>query len=171
MDQCLSGTEHKILELIDHKVANWRRSRGKEGLLAVLVESDWPEYEKVCAMLDERLAAEEAEEIAGIVQHDFDSYSPRILPDDPETPPMKEIVSCPHCRAAFEILMIDGKSQTYCPDCDRPLTFQKEDRGNIWCSPGHDKPKDGTGVLIYREETSYQGSPSEAEPEPDTVDD
>ena len=63
IDKCLTGTEHKILELIGYKIENWRRSEGKDQFKAVVVEHDWLEYEKVWKMIEKRVDKQEVEYI------------------------------------------------------------------------------------------------------------
>lgn len=46
IESCLTGTEKAILGAIASKVAMRRVDNGKGFLEVVVVESDWPEYEK-----------------------------------------------------------------------------------------------------------------------------
>lgn len=47
------------LDLILEEINNYRRDRGKEELKSVVVEHDWPEYEAVWAMLENRVDKKE----------------------------------------------------------------------------------------------------------------
>jgi len=53
--RCLTATENKILHSIADKVCNSRYIDGKPQLKCVVVEDDWPEYEKVWDMIEERV--------------------------------------------------------------------------------------------------------------------
>lgn len=54
----LTETEQAILLFLCRKVESHREEVGKQPLKAVIVESDWPEYEKVWELLETRVDAE-----------------------------------------------------------------------------------------------------------------
>jgi len=51
----LSMFEQDVLYNILDKISRHRRDSGKNPLSCVVVESDWPEYEKVWEMIEERV--------------------------------------------------------------------------------------------------------------------
>ena len=55
----LSDTEKLILSAICSKIDKHRKERGKEPLDCVVVESDWPEYEKTWEMIEKRVKQDE----------------------------------------------------------------------------------------------------------------
>lgn len=55
----LTETEKKILATLCRKVESHREEAGKKPLKCVVIESDWPEYEKVWDMVEERVDASE----------------------------------------------------------------------------------------------------------------
>jgi len=56
----LTKTEEHELGLLIEKVDAGRKKQGKEEINCVVVESDWPEYEKVWGMLERREDMEQA---------------------------------------------------------------------------------------------------------------
>lgn len=54
----LSLFERDVLNNILDKISRHRRDIGKSPLSCVVVESDWPEYEKVWEMIEERVKNE-----------------------------------------------------------------------------------------------------------------
>lgn len=59
VESSLTETEQAILLFLCRKVESHREEVGKQPLKAVIVESDWPEYEKVWELLEERIQREE----------------------------------------------------------------------------------------------------------------
>lgn len=53
--ECLGATEKQILQHICNKVDYSRMQRGKNPLECVLIERDWPEYEVVWKMIEDRV--------------------------------------------------------------------------------------------------------------------
>lgn len=59
LDNCLTQEEFDILYSISVKVDNYRDKAKKRYLECVVVEDDWPEYEKVWEMLEQRIDKED----------------------------------------------------------------------------------------------------------------
>ena len=55
---CLNAIELDMLMHIGFKLEAYRLSKGKESLKAVVIEHDWPEFEKVWNMLEDRVKNE-----------------------------------------------------------------------------------------------------------------
>lgn len=53
--QALDADEREALIHYEQKVAAWRENNGKRPLVAVVVESDWPEYEPTWAAIEQRM--------------------------------------------------------------------------------------------------------------------
>lgn len=53
--QALTKEEHEQLYRLAMKTALWRRSTGKDPFECLVVEGDWPEYEKVWKMIEDRV--------------------------------------------------------------------------------------------------------------------
>lgn len=53
--QALDADECEALIHYEQKVAAWRENNGKRPLVAVVVESDWPEYEPTWAAIEQRM--------------------------------------------------------------------------------------------------------------------
>lgn len=53
--EALSPDECTSLIELEEKIARYRESAGKQPLVCVVVESDWPEYEKVWGMIEARV--------------------------------------------------------------------------------------------------------------------
>ena len=51
----ISDAERAAMRSVSRKIAAARELHGKPPLLAVVIESDWPEYEPVWAMLESRI--------------------------------------------------------------------------------------------------------------------
>jgi len=51
----LSSLEVDWLDYLDKRVRQVRKFRGKEPLHTVIIESDWPEYEPVWKMIEDRV--------------------------------------------------------------------------------------------------------------------
>ena len=62
-EQALTREELRTLYGIGQKVYNWQRAQGKPAFECVVVEHDWPEYEKVWQMIENRV--DSTEEIPG----------------------------------------------------------------------------------------------------------
>lgn len=61
-EQALSQEELKTLYGLGQKVYNWQHKQGKPAFECVVVEHDWPEYEKVWQMIEARVDSKEAED-------------------------------------------------------------------------------------------------------------
>lgn len=62
-EQALSREELRTLYGLGQKVYNWQHKQGKPAFECVVVEHDWPEYEKVWQMIEDRVAStKEAED-------------------------------------------------------------------------------------------------------------
>jgi hypothetical protein len=59
--EALTDSEIRQLIYLADKVSLWRDWNGKPEFCAVLIESDWPEYEPVWAMLEARLTGKSPE--------------------------------------------------------------------------------------------------------------
>lgn len=59
--ECLEPYECQNLLDMLKKINEHRLERNKECLMGVFVEDDWPEYEKVWEMIEERVNAERTE--------------------------------------------------------------------------------------------------------------
>ncbi len=57
VNEALTSIEIDILIALSLRIAMYRENAGKKPLQAVVVESDWPEYETVWKMLEERVNA------------------------------------------------------------------------------------------------------------------
>jgi len=55
VDPALSSLEKNILNLILNKVAEYRDFIGKPPLKSLVIEEDWPEYEKAWKAIEERM--------------------------------------------------------------------------------------------------------------------
>lgn len=55
---CLTLLEFQVLDTILNKISQHRVDSGKKPLSCVVVESDWPEYEEVWEMIEERVKNE-----------------------------------------------------------------------------------------------------------------
>lgn len=51
----LTGEEEESLNILLDKIAQGRQNKGKKDLNCVVVEDDWPEYEAVWAMIENRV--------------------------------------------------------------------------------------------------------------------
>lgn len=58
--EALTKEEHKELYRLAMKVAAWRKQVGKTPFECVVVEHDWPEYEEVWKMIENRVEFEQA---------------------------------------------------------------------------------------------------------------
>lgn len=56
IDNALTETELSILILLSQKVDHYRTEIGKEWLNAVVVESDWPEFEPTWKAIEDRIS-------------------------------------------------------------------------------------------------------------------
>jgi hypothetical protein len=65
----LSQEEKNTLFVLSKKVADWRSDNYKPRLKAVVVESDWPEYEPTWAAISARVDAEVLASNAKISEH------------------------------------------------------------------------------------------------------
>jgi len=65
IEEALSGDAQQTLSNLCSKVACYRQIKGKPTLQCVVVESDWPEYEAVWGLLENRFlkSAEESQEL------------------------------------------------------------------------------------------------------------
>lgn len=59
IEASLTLEETKILAILCRKVAEYRAIKGKNPLDCVVVESDWPEYEKTWEMIEKRVKQDE----------------------------------------------------------------------------------------------------------------
>lgn len=59
LEKCFSKNDWNLLAELSQKVDSFRRTvKQKETLRGVFIESDWPEYETVWSMLENRVAKE-----------------------------------------------------------------------------------------------------------------
>jgi len=61
VDAALTPDQREMLEQLQDRVAIHRYLQGKRPLQAVIVEDDWPEYEPVWKMIEQRMDAPNAE--------------------------------------------------------------------------------------------------------------
>jgi len=54
----ITPEEEQVMEIVMQKLDNYRMEQGKKPLECVVVESDWPEYERVWRMIEERVQGE-----------------------------------------------------------------------------------------------------------------
>lgn len=57
--ECLSSEQLVHLIDISTALAEYREQQGKQPLQAVVIEHDWPEFEKVWQMIEERCSHED----------------------------------------------------------------------------------------------------------------
>lgn len=57
-EQALTREELRTLYGLGQKVYNWQRKQGKPTFECLVVEHDWPEYEKVWNMIETRVDAD-----------------------------------------------------------------------------------------------------------------
>lgn len=55
VQEALSAHEAFMLGKLLHKISQHRKSKGKQPLQCVVVESDWPEYESTWKAIEERV--------------------------------------------------------------------------------------------------------------------
>lgn len=78
--QALDADECEALIHYEQKVAAWRENNGKRPLVAVVVESDWPEYEPTWAAIEQRMTGRALPSLAEL-ERDAGRY--RWLRDNP----------------------------------------------------------------------------------------
>ncbi len=55
LEACLDDDDWDFLDDIRTQINSYRKLRKKEPLTCVVIEEDWPEYEKVWNLLEERI--------------------------------------------------------------------------------------------------------------------
>ncbi|UIW11511.1 MAG: hypothetical protein [Enterobacter phage ENC7] len=59
IDAALSDSDKLLLSAVVNKIDRYRKEQGKEPIKGVVVEHDWPEYEQVWKMIEERVDRED----------------------------------------------------------------------------------------------------------------
>lgn len=62
INNALSNTEQEILDVLVDKVNRYREFVNKDLVQCVVVEHDWPEYEVVWKMIEDRVDAEQSDD-------------------------------------------------------------------------------------------------------------